>query len=169
VEKRRKVNKMVWKCQNPDCNAENDDKEEFCINCGLKKGSGQQVQQEQQTPVPAPAPITPPPDVTASPAGAPEAQLQLVKSSISIASEFSVTNGKTLGRTMENDIIVPDSYVSRKHAKITYEGGGYLIEDVGSTNGTLLNGNEIKGLGKQALKDGDQIQLGTTLFKFKSA
>jgi pSer/pThr/pTyr-binding forkhead associated (FHA) protein len=166
VEKRKKVNDMVWKCENPDCNAENDDKEEFCINCGLKKGSGKQIQKEVQVATPGPAPIIPQP---APPAGAPQAQLQLIKSSVAIASEFSVTNGKTLGRTMENDIILPDQYISRRHAQISYEGGTYFLEDLGSTNGTLLNNNDIKGTGKQALKDGDNIQLGTTLFKFKSA
>jgi pSer/pThr/pTyr-binding forkhead associated (FHA) protein len=88
---------------------------------------------------------------------------------MAIASEFSVTKGKTLGRTMENDIVLPDSYVSRKHAKISYENGAYMIEDLGSTNGTLLNNTDIKGMGKQPLKNGDQIQFGTTLFTFKQA
>jgi pSer/pThr/pTyr-binding forkhead associated (FHA) protein len=163
------VNDMVWKCENPDCNAENDEKEEFCINCGLKKGSGKPIQKEPETGTLGPTPVTPQPNNTPPAIEVPEAQLQLVKSSVVVANEFSVTKGKTLGRTMENDIVLPDSYVSRKHARISYEGGVYVLEDLGSTNGTILNGNDIKGMGKQALKDGDQIQLGTTLFKFKNA
>lgn len=160
---------MVWKCENPVCNAENDDKEEFCINCGLKKGSGKPAESKEQTVAPDATSVPPPPEGAVAPTEAPEAQLQLVKSSMAIASEFSVTKGKTLGRTMENDIVLPDSYVSRKHAKISYENGAYMIEDLGSTNGTLLNNTDIKGMGKQPLKNGDQIQFGTTLFTFKQA
>jgi hypothetical protein len=51
-------------------------------------------------------------------------------------------------------------YVSKKHLVVTFENGTYFIEDSSSKNGTLLNGIEIKGSGKQALKNGDQIELG---------
>jgi len=163
---------MVWKCQNPDCSYENEDSEDYCIKCGLKKGSGAATAQ----PAAQAASATPEPAATQAPQAqpapavkAPEAQLQLVKSSSPIANEFPVTDGKSLGRTMENDIVLPDSYVSRKHAKISFENGTYVIEDLGSTNGTYLNGDDIRGKGKQTLKDNDEIQIGTTAFKFKQA
>ena len=123
-------------------------------------------------------PSQPPPESVTAPAQeiqpapviqAPEAQLQLVKSSFSLANEFSVTNGKSLGRAIDNDVVLPDTYVSRKHAKISFENGLYVIEDLGSTNGTFLNGDNIQGKGKQPLKDGDEIRLGTTVFKFKQS
>jgi pSer/pThr/pTyr-binding forkhead associated (FHA) protein len=164
---------MVWKCQNPECDYENDESEDFCIKCGLKKGSGAPIApspaistppEPQQTPAPA-QPLESQPQAPAP--NAPEASLELVKSSSPIANEFSVTNGKSLGRTMENEIALPDSYISRKHAKISFENGTYSIEDLGSTNGTFLNGNDIRGKGKQPLKHGDEIQLGTTAFRFK--
>jgi pSer/pThr/pTyr-binding forkhead associated (FHA) protein len=161
---------MVWKCQNPDCGYENEESEDYCIKCGLKKGSSPAIGQTT-APEPSQEPAAPqPPEAQPILAvKAPEAQLQLMKSSSPIANEFSVTNGKSIGRTMDNDIVLPDSYVSRKHAKISFENDAYFIEDTGSTNGTYLNGNDIRGKGKQPLKDGDEIQLGTTAFKFKQA
>jgi len=161
---------MVWKCQNPGCGFENDDSEDFCVKCQLKKGSGVELEQ----------PIVPSVQPSSGPiadAGqqmqpisvvkVPEAQLQLVKSSFSLANEFSVTNGKDIGRAIDNDIVLPDTYVSRKHAKISFENGVYVIEDLNSTNGTFLNGDDIKGKGKLPLKDDDEIRFGTTIFKFK--
>lgn len=161
---------MVWKCQNPACGFENEDGEDYCIKCGLKKGSGVVPSAPAPPPQPAPEPsaelaaqeLQPAPIVQA-----PEAKLELVKSSVPLSNEFSITNGKTLGRAIENDIVLPDMYVSRKHAKISFENGVYVIEDLNSTNGTFLNGDDIKGKGKQPLKDGDELRFGATVFKFK--
>lgn len=169
---------MVWKCQNPACGFENEDSEDYCIKCGLKKGSGAVTTAPAQQPQPAPELSTQPAAQELQPAQiiqAPEAKLELVKSSIPLSSEFSVTNGKTIGRAIENDIVLPDSYVSRKHAKISFENGVYVIEDgfyengvyKPSTNGTFLNDVDIRGKGKQPLKDGDELRLGTIVFKFK--
>ncbi len=161
---------MVWKCQNPACGAENEDSEDYCVKCGLQKGSG----------VVTGAPV-PPPQSAPEPSGevagqesqsvpvvqAPEARLELVKSSVPLSNEFTITNGKTLGRAIENDIILPDTYVSRVHARIGFENGIYVVEDLNSTNGTFLNGDDIRGKGKQPLKSGDELRFGATAFRFK--
>ncbi len=70
-----------------------------------------------------------------------------------------------IGRDPANDFVVDDIEVSRNHAKITCDEGVYWIEDLNSTNGTLLNGRKI--LSPEKLKDGDLINLGeTNVFEF---
>ena len=48
----------------------------------------------------------------------------------------------TIGRGAVNDIQVPGTWVSRQHARIKWTGTGYVVEDMGSTNGTVVNGVE---------------------------
>jgi len=70
-----------------------------------------------------------------------------------------------IGRDPANDFVVDDIEVSRNHAKITCNEGIYRIEDLNSTNGTLLNGRKI--LSPEKLKDGDLINLcDTNIFEF---
>lgn len=67
----------------------------------------------------------------------------------------------TLGRSSDNDIRISDRTASAQHAKIiTYFNTSY-VEDLNSTNGTLLNGKRIH---KSILHDGDEIQIGNHLF-----
>ncbi len=68
-----------------------------------------------------------------------------------------------IGRTSECDIVLYDPGVSRKHARIFAEGEGYFVEDMGSSNGTKVNGSVIQ---KHQLADGDAVQLGPVVFKF---
>ncbi len=64
----------------------------------------------------------------------------------------------TIGRNKENDIQIMDKFMSSQHAKITMDEGEYFLEDLGSVNGTYLNGTEIQDVIK--LKTGDRIGLG---------
>lgn len=68
-----------------------------------------------------------------------------------------------IGRTPECDVILYDSGVSRRHARIFDEGQGFHIEDLGSSNGTVVNGSKVE---RQPLKDGDSITLGPVKFTF---
>ena len=69
-----------------------------------------------------------------------------------------------IGRGSQADIQVIDEGISRRHTAIRLEGGQVLATDLGSTNGTFLNGERIT---RQALSDGDKIQVGsTTILKF---
>jgi hypothetical protein len=62
-----------------------------------------------------------------------------------------------IGRDEECDLIIPDRQVSRRHARVILQGDQYLLEDLGSKNGTFVNGREI---GKpHILEDGDEIQI----------
>jgi hypothetical protein len=63
----------------------------------------------------------------------------------------------TIGRHEECGLVIPDRQVSRKHARIRQEEGHYVIEDLGSKNGTFVNGQEVTGL--RALQNGDEIQI----------
>lgn len=70
-----------------------------------------------------------------------------------------------IGRTAECDVILYEAGVSRKHARIQMEGANIFIEDLGSSNGTKVNGETIAK--KQQLKDGDSISMGPVVFAFK--
>ncbi|OFI07497.1 FHA domain-containing protein FhaB [Clostridium acetireducens DSM 10703] len=69
----------------------------------------------------------------------------------------------TIGRKSENMLILDDLYVSAYHAKVYVKNANHIIEDLGSTNGTLINGSKISG--KVTLKSGDEIQIGSTKFR----
>jgi hypothetical protein len=62
------------------------------------------------------------------------------------------------------DLDVGDESASRRHACIEYKGGGFWLSDMGSTNGTILNGQLV---GKARLADGDEIQIGTVVMRFE--
>ncbi|HET6283720.1 MAG TPA: DUF4388 domain-containing protein [Polyangia bacterium] len=67
-----------------------------------------------------------------------------------------------IGRSSELDMVLVEDMVSRKHAKITTDQNAVSIQDLGSTNGTFVNGEKIR---KVELKDGDRILIGTSIIK----
>jgi hypothetical protein len=69
-----------------------------------------------------------------------------------------------LGRGTDADIRLPDTGVSRKHADVQLEGGTVTVEDLGSTNGTLVNGRRV---GRQDLADGDVIRIGHSVLVYR--
>lgn len=70
-------------------------------------------------------------------------------------------NARSFGRNDFDKFLPPDSaqYISRQHITLWYEDGQYYIEDRSSTNGTKINGADIKGTGRHELADGDIIEL----------
>ncbi len=73
----------------------------------------------------------------------------------------------SIGRHSDNTIILPDVQVSRHHAEIVMQGGRWVISDLGSANGTYVNGQRIPG--PQVLNHGDSIRLGQTQFRVEIA
>jgi hypothetical protein len=67
----------------------------------------------------------------------------------------------SLGRDISNDIVINDAEVSRTHLRLTRGIDGYTIADLGSTNGTFINGQRL--VGSRPLNNGDQIGLGETV------
>lgn len=66
-----------------------------------------------------------------------------------------------IGRDVTNDVVIGDAEVSRQHARITRTPGGYVLEDLGSTNGTFVNGERLTT--PRVLNPGDLIALGETV------
>src|SRR5215468_8268450 len=77
--------------------------------------------------------------------------------------ELSPTETVYVGRGLECAIRTDDGMVSRRHSQIRMEGGRYVIEDLGSANGTHLNNNRVQ---KQALGHTDVIQCGSLMIRF---
>jgi hypothetical protein len=78
--------------------------------------------------------------------------------------EFPLKPNKqvVIGRSSELDMVLVEDMVSRKHAKIAVQGAKITIEDLGSTNGTFVNGEKVR---TARLKEGDRILIGTSILK----
>jgi pSer/pThr/pTyr-binding forkhead associated (FHA) protein len=78
--------------------------------------------------------------------------------------EFPVTAEKAIvvGRSSDLDMVLVEDMVSRKHARIAMQADQIWIEDLGSTNGTFVNGEKIK---RARLKEGDRVLIGTSILK----
>jgi pSer/pThr/pTyr-binding forkhead associated (FHA) protein len=85
--------------------------------------------------------------VVASPGGEPAAGTTLALDAIT-----------TLGRDVNNAVVVDDEFVSAEHAVLTFRGRTWYVEDLNSTNGTFVNGSPVDGVAP--LGYGDEIQLG---------
>ena len=64
----------------------------------------------------------------------------------------------TIGRDPTNSITINDAEISRRHARLTFQGGKYVLEDLGSTNGTFVNGQRLAG--PRVLKSGEVVSFG---------
>jgi hypothetical protein len=69
----------------------------------------------------------------------------------------------SVGRSQENDIVISDPNVSRKHARISRADNGFVVEDLGSTNGTLLDGAPID---RERIEGGDELTFGQSTARF---
>lgn len=76
---------------------------------------------------------------------------------------FLESDRLTLGRTAANDVHIFDQAVSKEHAVILTVGNDQILEDLGSTNGTVVNGQKVK---KHILQNGDVIELGRYRLKY---
>ena len=78
---------------------------------------------------------------------------------------FAFQDEITIGRGAENDVIIPENFVSHRHATIFLHGAQYVIEDLGSVNHTYVNGQMLEG--KAYLKPNDEIRIGMVTLKFE--
>ncbi|HLW79964.1 MAG TPA: FHA domain-containing protein [Terriglobia bacterium] len=107
------------------------------------------------------------PDDTVPPAGATMiaafGRLVRLDEGTGAAAEIRVEHLAAIGRTRQNHIQIDAPSVSRKHAQIALTDHGYVLRDLGSENGTFVNGERIA---EQPLKDGDHLQFGSVGFLF---
>src|SRR2546421_1216090 len=94
--------------------------------------------------------------VLASPAGEPPA-----------GAVFGLDAVTTIGRDVNNAIVVEDQFASADHAVLTFRGRTWYVEDLASTNGTYVNGSRIDGLAPIGF--GDEIQIGQVRIRLETA
>jgi pSer/pThr/pTyr-binding forkhead associated (FHA) protein len=92
--------------------------------------------------------------VVASPAGEPAQGSTLALDAIT-----------TLGRDVNNAIVVDDQFASSQHAVLTYRGRTWYVEDLKSTNGTFVNGQPVDGV--VPIGYGDEVQVGQVRFRLE--
>lgn len=78
---------------------------------------------------------------------------------------FDLIGGLSVGRSKECDVQIDDRYASSLHARVFSREGRFYVEDMNSTNGTLLNGSTLQG--EAELIDGDRVQIGDTVFRLE--
>jgi hypothetical protein len=78
---------------------------------------------------------------------------------------YALTETTTIGRLAECDVVVDDPGASRQHATIRRTDAGFVLTDLGSTNGTLVNDRPVQ---EHLLEDGDRVTIGETTLEFRS-
>ncbi|HWD40699.1 MAG TPA: FHA domain-containing protein [Fimbriimonas sp.] len=95
------------------------------------------------------------------------AELELMRSGVAIESYPLSIPEITIGRNPSHHLAFTDPTVSRNHARFSSQGGSWFVSDLGSTHGTLVNGNRIGS--PVQLQNGDIIQIGGNLLRFADA
>ncbi len=84
-----------------------------------------------------------------------------------VGAVFPLDAVATLGRDVNNTIVVDDPFASTEHAVLSFRGRAWYLEDLDSTNGTYVNGQRIDGLASVAF--GDEVQVGQVRFRLERA
>jgi FHA domain len=119
--------------------------------------------------------VAPAPDATGFHAAAPVAEappasdawlVTLRGGGLREGERFDLIGGLSIGRSAEADLRIDDRYASGVHARIFSRDGRTYVEDMSSTNGTLLNDAQLHG--EAELIDGDVVRIGDTEFRFEA-
>ena len=94
--------------------------------------------------------------VVASPSGEPP-----------VGTAISLDAITTLGRDVNNAVVIDDPFASAEHAILTFRGRGWYLEDLGSTNGSFIDGVPVDGVA--ALTFGDEVQIGQVRLRLERA
>ncbi|MDQ4145937.1 MAG: FHA domain-containing protein [Actinomycetota bacterium] len=109
---------------------------------------------------PAPTPARPPSRKTKTPARA-----AVIEGDAHKGKTFKLGDELTIGRAANCTLVLDDAYVSQKHARIFPSGDRFLVEDLGSTNGTYLNRKRLTSAAE--LQRGDQVKIGKTVIEMR--
>ena len=140
--------------------------EDRCVSCGEEIPSGTSVcpacGADQVPPADATAAFTPVAEaeeaIAAAEVAAGAGPALVVKKGPDAGERFALaTDVVTIGRDPASDIFLNDITVSRRHAQLERGAGGYTVSDVGSLNGTYINGERVES---RSLVPGDEIQIG---------
>lgn len=88
-----------------------------------------------------------------------------VRSDSQQGQEFEVNDVMVLGRSDETDVVLDDPYASEFHLRLVSQENGMMLHDLGSTNGTYVNGRRVSA--PTELKRGDTIQVGKTVMEIR--
>ncbi len=140
----------------PICGGETPDGSEFCGVCGSRISSSAKARPDLPTSEDLHAAET---MVT----GSVWPHLRVV-SGIGQGQEFKLQGRARVGRAQDNEIILDDPKVSRHHAVFNLEAEGWVVTDLGSANGTFVNGEQIEA--PYRLQSGDRISVGEVVLSY---
>lgn len=92
-------------------------------------------------------------------------EVVVVRSDTLSGKRFSISSATVVGRSDDADIVVDDPYASEFHLRLSVSNGEMIVHDLGSTNGTYVNGRRVTaptGVGR-----GDSVQIGKTIFEVR--
>jgi FHA domain len=91
--------------------------------------------------------------------------LVVVTADRNIGAKYYLIDDVRIGRAADCHIVLDDTYASQQHARVFDSNGSFHVEDLGSTNGTYVNGRKISY--PLELRQGDRIKIGKTVFEFR--
>ena len=92
-------------------------------------------------------------------------QLIVITADRNVGAKYMLSDEVNIGRAASSDVLIDDTYASQQHARIYPHNDMYCVEDLGSTNGTYVNGRKISY--PLELRVGDRIKIGKTVFEFR--
>ena len=93
------------------------------------------------------------------------AELVVVRSDTIAGQRYAVSRPSVLGRSEEADIVIDDPYASEIHLRVGIQAGDLIVHDLGSTNGTYVNGRRVTV--PTSLAKGDALQIGKTILEVR--
>ena len=92
-------------------------------------------------------------------------QLVVLAANRNLGAKYNLADHVLIGRSPESDVVLDDTYASEQHARIFRNEDSFFVEDLGSTNGTYVNGRKISY--PLELRPEDRIKIGKTVFEFR--
>lgn len=138
---------------------------------GAKKGSRKSRRGGSKKAAPTPAPARSPRPTPAPPAASPAAHahpgtIRVTDGPLAGTSLMLSGAPVTFGRAPDNTIVINDDFASSRHARISAQNGAWVLEDLGSTNGTIVDGTRMTG--PVRLRIGTRITIGHTTLETQS-